>query len=83
MSHTSPTGRRAGHQPAEKQVNCYKTHDSETGPTNTVSIPQDYLTDKLHATDNVRENRAAAVRQTDGRTQRYAPRLARWRTVQK
>jgi hypothetical protein len=54
-------------------------HNSETGPSNTVSIPQDCLTDKLHATDNVRENRAAAVRQTDGRTDGHSSMHQDWK----
>jgi hypothetical protein len=78
LPHAQVDRRVTPHQPAaerdtsqrRKEVNCYKTHDSATGPTDTVSIPED-LHDRQtpHATDNVRENCAAACetdRQTDG-----------------
>jgi hypothetical protein len=68
MSYTSLTGCTAGSQPAEK-LTATKRMTQKRGRQKTVSIPQLYLTNKLHTTDNVRENRAtAAVRQTNRRT---------------
>jgi hypothetical protein len=50
-----------------------QTYDSTTGPIYTVSIPEYDMTDRqtAHATENVRENRAATC-ETDRRTRRYA-----------